>query len=125
MRLSALTLVLCVGFSATAFGDPPAKAEPLAALPPATDAVPLTRNAGPEYPLVARMKGWEGEALLEAQVTADGTVSGVAIEKSTGYDRLDRAAEDAVLAWKFEPARRDGKAISSVVFVPVRFVLED
>jgi len=74
---------------------------------------------------VARMKGWEGEALLEAQVTADGTVSGVAIEKSTGYDRLDRAAEDAVLAWKFEPARRDGKAISSVVFVPVRFVLED
>ncbi len=67
----------------------------------------------PAYPRVAREKGWEGEVLVRIAITADGAVRSATVERSSGYDVLDRAAVEAVLRWRFEPARRAGAAVAS------------
>jgi len=40
---------------------------------------------------------------------------------STGYARLDEAAEATVAQWRFVAATRNGQAISSWVLVPIKF----
>jgi periplasmic protein TonB len=47
----------------------------------------------------------------------------VEIFKSSGYERLDKAALNAVKQWRFEPARKGGKALSAYVNVPLSFSL--
>ena len=77
------------------------------------------------YPLIARMRGYEGVVLLAAEVGVDGRVGALRIKKSSGYPVLDRCAYDTVLTWRFEPGRRMGKPVPMWVDVPVRFVLRD
>jgi len=45
-----------------------------------------------EYPLVARIRGWEGTVLLELRVESDGHLDRIRIERSSGYAVLDRSA---------------------------------
>jgi len=63
--------------------------------------------------------------VVEAHVRAEGTVREVRIDQSSGYDRLDQAAADAVSQARFIPARRNGRAVDAWVKVPVRFVLKE
>lgn len=89
-------------------------------------AVPRYReNTPPAYPLVARLRGYEGMVLLTAEIFTDGGVGGLKIKKSSGYEVLDRSAVKAVKTWKFEPGTRLGKPISMWVDVPVKFILKD
>ena len=82
-----------------------------------SEASPVRRTP-PGYPLASRVRGEEGTAVLVAQV-ANGRVLSVAVETSSGFDRLDAAARFAVLRWTFaskEPIR---------VRIPVSFRLTD
>jgi protein TonB len=89
-------------------------------------AVPRYReNAHPVYPLVARLRGYEGVVLLSAEVSVDGRVGGLKIKRSSGYTALDRSALEAVKTWKFEPGRKMGKPTGMWVDVPVKFLLKD
>jgi protein TonB len=90
---------------------------------PATPPRPSLANRAPSYPLEARRLGWQGLALLRVVVRADGSVGEVALEQSTGHEALDRAAVEAVRAWSFAPARRDGAATEATVRLPVVFRL--
>ncbi|MCX5823464.1 MAG: energy transducer TonB [Deltaproteobacteria bacterium] len=45
------------------------------------------------------------------------------MSRSAGHEILDRAALEAVSTWRFEPGRREGRAVTMSVEVPVRFVL--
>lgn len=91
--------------------------------PPSFDASYL-HNPAPNYPSVSRRLGEQGRALLRVQVRADGTADAVALQTSSGSERLDQAALDAVIKWRFVPAKRGGQAISATVVVPVRFSIE-
>jgi protein TonB len=51
-------------------------------------------------------------------------VGNLAIDRSSGYEILDRAAVDSVRGWAFLPAQKDGKPVASWVLLPVRFVLK-
>ena len=77
----------------------------------------------PEYPRTSLRSGAEGMVLLNIQVDASGTPVDVEVVQRSGVrDRnLDRAAIDAVRQWRFEPAIRGGKAVSSTVQLPVDF----
>jgi periplasmic protein TonB len=77
----------------------------------------------PQYPPVARLRGIEGQVLLEATVAPDGRVEpDIAIIESIPL--LDTAAISAVRQWRFQPARdRDGAPLRVTFRVPVRFVL--
>ena len=125
MRLGLLLLLACITFSVDGRADSTSELDRFAAVPAATDPIPHAENLSPRYPFVARMRGWEGKTVLQAHVAADGTVSDATVRTSSGHGLLDRAALEAVRAWTFEPATRTGRAVDTVVHVPIRFALED
>jgi protein TonB len=90
------------------------------------EAIPHYRsNPLPRYPRLARKKHWEGVVWLLVDVSADGSVEDLDVEKTCGHKVLDRAAERTVNRWQFFPATRGGLPVSSQVRIPVRFRLED
>jgi protein TonB len=95
---------------------------PVVVEPPRYGAAYL-HNPPPIYPPVSRRLGEEGRVMLRVLVSADGTAQSVEIENSSGSDRLDRAASDAVKTWLFIPAKRDKQPISAQVIVPIQFSL--
>ena len=64
-----------------------------------------------------------GRVLLRVKVSADGLPSEVEIAQSSGYPRLDNSAREAVLGWKFIPARQGEKPVAASVNVPIVFKL--
>lgn len=81
-------------------------------------------NPAPRYPAIARRQGEQGRVLLRVSVTADGRAGSVEIAASSGSERLDRAALDAVRRWRFVPARRGDEAVAAQVLVPIAFSLD-
>lgn len=75
----------------------------------------------PAYPRLAERRGWTGTVVLLIDVAADGSVSDVTIESSSGYEVLDEAAVSAVRGWRFQPGTLGGKAAALVVRKPIRF----
>ncbi len=89
-------------------------------------ASPLYReNAPPVYPAIAKLRGYEGLVLVNAEILPDGRVGNTAISKSSGYTILDQSAIEAVKLWKFEPAKKAGKPFTIRVKLPIKFVLHD
>ncbi len=79
----------------------------------------------PEYPWIARVRGYEGMVLLSAEILGNGNVGKLAVKRSSGFALLDQSALDTVRNWKFEPGRESGGPASMWVEVPVRFTLKD
>ena len=86
---------------------------------------PLFReNSPPEYPRIARKRGYQGMVILDVQVTRNGKVGDLRVHESSGYPVLDRSATASVKNWLFEPGIKAGKPVDMWVRVPVRFKLE-
>jgi protein TonB len=81
-------------------------------------------NPPPIYPSESTRANEEGSVLLSVQVNASGRADTVTISKSSGFQRLDRSASEAVRRWKFKPATRNGKPIATIVDVPFVFRLK-
>jgi protein TonB len=100
---------------------PPApRVEPVVA--PRFDADYLD-NPAPAYPALSRRMGEQGRVLLRVYVHADGSVGQVEIGESSGFERLDRAAREAVARWRFVPARQGERPVAAWVLVPISFSL--
>jgi protein TonB len=99
-------------------------AAPAEASQPRFDAGYL-KNPAPAYPSASRRLGEEGRVVLRVLVEADGRPGEVAIKTSSGFPRLDQAAEDAVRRWKFVPAHKGDEAVRAAVLVPIVFNLRD
>ncbi|MEZ6243059.1 MAG: energy transducer TonB [Phycisphaerales bacterium] len=84
---------------------------------------PLATNTPPEYPYESRRRRETGTSLIRASVDAGGRVLRVALARTSGHERLDRAALDAVGSWRFRPATEGGKPVASEVDIPIEFVL--
>lgn len=82
-------------------------------------------NPPPNYPRLARRRGFEGTVLLEALVTTSGRVADLRLIESSGHRILDKAAFKAVHNWRFTPGNLAGKPHEMRVRVPVRFTLHD
>lgn len=82
-------------------------------------------NPKPEYPRIARNRGWEGKVLLKVQVSAEGYSDSVAVHQSSGHDALDESAIETVKRWKFIPAKRGDTPVASSVIVPIIFKLDN
>lgn len=88
-------------------------------------AAPLYRlNPIPEYPMIARKRGYQGTVVLEVLVNREGKVKELTLSASSGYSVLDQAALTSVKTWLFEPGTRGGENVDMWVKVPVRFQLE-
>lgn len=73
-------------------------------------AIPIKRIAA-KYPVSAARKGQEGWVRLSFVVKEDGSVDLPIIEDSSGIKSFEKAAKRAVMAWKFDPATRNGQTI--------------
>ena len=81
-------------------------------------------NPVPLYPQLARQNRWEGTVRVRVRVTAGGVAEAVSLERSSGYEVLDRAALAGVQQWRFIPAMRGGVPVPSEVSIPVAFRLK-
>lgn len=81
-------------------------------------------NPAPEYPMLARRRGWSGTVLLKVRVSASGSPREIRLLKGSGHEILDTAAQEAVQSWRFVAAKRNGEPHESWVEVPVRFELK-
>lgn len=82
-------------------------------------------NPKPEYPMIAKSRGWQGKVMLRVQVSAEGLSDSVAVETSSGHEMLDESAVEAVKKWKFVPAKRGETPVASSVIVPIIFTLRE
>ncbi|HEX8963219.1 MAG TPA: energy transducer TonB [Rhodocyclaceae bacterium] len=106
---------------------PKTDAAPVAVSLPVTSArfdAAYLNNPKPVYPMFSRRNGEEGKVLLRVRVAASGAALDVEVRQSSGFARLDAAARDAVLRWRFVPAMRGSEAVESWVGVPIVFSLE-
>lgn len=63
----------------------------------------------PDYPPVSRRREETGAVVLNLLIDADGRVIQSKIESSSGYERLDEAARQALSLCRFKPGTVDGK----------------
>ncbi|HEV2569398.1 energy transducer TonB [Sphingomonas sp.] len=78
----------------------------------------------PKYPIESRRKREQGTVVLAVSVTPDGGVSEVRVAKSSGFERLDKAALDAVRRWRWSPTMRDGVPVEVRGTVDIPFILQ-
>jgi len=93
--------------------------------PSASESAPSEiSNPPPEYPALARRRGYEGSVVLSFQVLADGSCGDVRVTEPSGHDILDEAAARAVRFWRFRPATRDGQPVVAVQRIRFTFKLQ-
>lgn len=85
--------------------------------------VAYLNNPKPNYPAISRRAGEEGRVLFRVLVNANGEPESVEVSTSSGFERLDSAALEAVKQWRFVPAKRNNQTISAYVTVPISFKL--
>lgn len=102
---------------------PPVPAAP-AISQPRFDADYLS-NPAPNYPSLSRRMGEEGKVVLRVFVEANGRPAQIELRTTSGFARLDNAAQEAVWRWKFVPARRGDDAVAAWVLVPIVFNLRN
>ncbi|MFZ9759375.1 MAG: TonB family protein, partial [Burkholderiaceae bacterium] len=62
-------------------------------------------NPKPGYPMMSKRLGEEGQVLLRVLVSSQGSAEQVQLLRSSGFPRLDEAAQEAVAKWRFVPAK--------------------
>lgn len=102
---------------------PPAPPAPPRIELPSSDADYL-QNPKPAYPSLSKRLGEQGKVLVRVYISANGAVDKGEIKQSSGYDRLDQAALNAVLRWRFVPGKRAGVPEAMWHTIPINFVLE-
>ena len=102
-------------------------------VPPEPEEITLTsqmliaaylRNPKPSYPNLSRRLSEQGTVLLRVFVTMSGDATRIELKESSGFQRLDKSALDAVQNWKFMPARLGEQPVAAWVIVPIKFSLK-
>ncbi len=89
------------------------------------EAKPLyKKNPPPDYPKLARRRGYEGTVILEVLVDEDGRVKDMRLFRSSKHRMLDRAAMASVKKWLFKPGMRGRETVEMWVKIPIRFQLK-
>jgi protein TonB len=116
---------------------PPAPPAPPAPTPPAPPAPPrlvevtqgeteYIRPPRVVYPSLSKRNGESGVVVIAVYYNAAGRAVRGSVFKSSGFDRLDRAAQEAVMASQVTPFRRAGTDANTeyLLKAPINFVLE-
>jgi protein TonB len=85
--------------------------------------VEYLREPVPRYPPQSRKLREQGLVVLRVLIDERGTACDVAIESSSGHERLDRAAREAIARAEFRPYVEDGIARRAMVLIPIEFSL--
>lgn len=77
----------------------------------------------PRYPVESRRRKEQGTVLLSVLLAVDGSVLEVQLAQSSGHERLDKAALDAVRKWRWSPTIRGGEPVMVRGTVDIPFIL--
>ena len=80
-------------------------------------------NPHPPYPPFSKRMGEQGLVVVRALIEVNGTASKAEVKTSSGFDRLDAAALQAVLKWRYVPGKRNGEPQAMWFDVPIDFHL--
>jgi len=110
--------------TATAPAAAPAAPAPAPKLELPSSNAGYLNNPKPAYPALSKRLGEQGTVVVRVLIGADGIAQQAEISKSSGYPRLDQAAQAVVLKWRYVPGKRGGVAETMWFNVPISFVLE-
>lgn len=122
----APAVVTAAAAAPVAVPSPPAPA----ASPPATSrvvpasAVQYLVQPPIEVPLASRRLGEQGTVWLRVRVGRDGLPQQITVQKSSGFERLDRQALDAMRLARFKPQTEDGQPIEWIVTAPLQYEID-
>ncbi|PYT32976.1 MAG: hypothetical protein DMG58_09005 [Acidobacteria bacterium] len=83
----------------------------------------LIHQTHPEYPGSAKSRGVQGDVVLRAVISLDGSVGSMSPAGSPDPE-LAQAAINAVRQWRYEPALLNGQPIETATTITVNFQLE-
>lgn len=78
----------------------------------------------PAYPMESRRKREQGTVVLMLTLDTEGRVADIRVERSSGHERLDKAALGAVRQWRWSRTLRDGALVTVRGLVEIPFVLK-
>jgi len=78
-------------------------------------------QAAPEYPEALRRKGLQGTVYLLFIVDRNGRVKDPKVQKSS-HAAFEKPALKAIRRWRFEPGKRNGKAVPFRMRLPISFI---
>jgi protein TonB len=81
----------------------------------------LVRKVNPNYPPLARQARIQGQVILRAVISKDGSIEGLTLV--SGHPMLAPAAIDAVKQWKYKPYLLNGEPVEVDTEVLVNFTL--
>ena len=76
------------------------------------------------YPAMSRRLGEQGTTVLKVLIGPDGKAISAQLVKSSGFERLDKAAYDTVMRRRYVPGTRDGVPIALSYNAPIVWVLK-
>ena len=79
----------------------------------------------PPFPGLSNRMGDDGTTVVGMTVEKDGTVSHPTVMQTSGFYDLDAAAVEAVKAWRYHPATRNGHPIVVRTMAKVRYTLRN
>ena len=79
----------------------------------------------PVYPPQSRRAGEQGTVVFNVLVDEKGHPQQINIAKSSGFDKLDQSALQAIHRWMFNPAVRGSQKVAAWTSVRVTFRLEN
>ncbi|OHT18312.1 energy transducer TonB [Edaphosphingomonas haloaromaticamans] len=78
----------------------------------------------PRYPVECRRRKEQGTVVLTLLLGTDGAVADISVQTSSGFERLDKAALEAVRQWRWSPTMRGGQPMMVRGVVEIPFVLK-
>ena len=104
---------------------PPAPVVRVVRIPPRMDPRHPLKIGQDYYPDASKRAGEEGTCRVRLTVAADGRIIDAAIEKSSGFPRLDEACLKGVRGQRLLPATENGRPIQYTATVPIVWKLTD
>ncbi len=81
------------------------------------------QNPKPNYPSLSARLGETGRTVYKVWIGVDGKPQRAELVSSSGFPRLDKAAYDTVMSWRYVPGMRNGVAETMAVNVPIHWEL--
>jgi protein TonB len=76
------------------------------------------------YPSASRRLNEEGRVIVVVTIGTDGKMKTTQVATSSGFERLDGAAECVIRKLSFNPGMRDGQPVEAQATLPITFKLE-
>jgi protein TonB len=116
-------LALCLVTGPTAAASPQGAQDPVYKPGDGVSAPILVKQVKPQYTAKAKDAKIQGTVVLECVVETDGRVGDVKVARSLDED-LDLEAVKAARQWRFEPGKKDGKAVRVRIALEMTFTLK-